>query len=509
MGRLGKHKKEKQTDVSAQTDRFGALFIDTEPALYRTEEQPDTQQPNPSQVPAIPIHHTGPDKRAESDFPFYKQTEPASEEIEFSPELVDAAASFAEHSSKIEESPIHTEIPHNSEPAANTTDMPSDTEEDVSELEIPDFLNDILASQQGNGNSLFPTEEEIQAALKNAIVTQQQADDQRQQDAQEQIDLAQLLQQSDPIYNAPANKRARAKAARREARLAKKASRLAAAQENTESDTRNPNTTEPTAASKNVPPQKTEEPHSKRTAAQQKRLFSRIIGSSIFCICVILSVFGFLSLRAQEVIMENVTYYDASQIVQSCGLHKNQFLPLINRSALSESITTKFPYIRQAQIKYRLPGKIIITATEDVPGFYTVIHDEYFLVSTNLRILGRFQTKEQLPPDAKELRTARISYAVVGYPLRFFESTYAEYLLQVLNTLAESELYPSLSSIDAQYRYDINLYYDNRLEIQIGSVSELASKLQFVQGILADAGNDSKGIIHVNDVKSATLQLQK
>ena len=163
--------------------------------------------------------------------------------------------------------------------------MPSDTEEDVSELEIPDFLNDILASQQGNGNSLFPTEEEIQAALKNAIVTQQQADDQRQQDAQEQIDLAQLLQQSDPIYNAPANKRARAKAARREARLAKKASRLAAAQENTESDTRNSNTTEPTAASKNVPPQKTEEPHSKRTAAQQKRLFSRIIGSSIFCIC--------------------------------------------------------------------------------------------------------------------------------------------------------------------------------------------------------------------------------
>ena len=131
------------------------------------------------------------------------------------------------------------------------------------------------------------------------------------------------------------------------------------------------------------------------------------------------------------------------------------------------------------------------------------------MVSTNLRVLGRFQTKEQLPPDAKELRTARISYAVVGYPLRFFESTYAEYLLQVLNTLAESELYPSLSSIDAQYRYDINLYYDNRLEIQIGSVSELASKLQFVQGILADAGNDSKGIIHVNDVKSATLQLQK
>lgn len=534
-------KKRKSEDAglpAPQKDRFGALFLDAEPPMYRnapSEPAEPSGEIQPSQVPLPPPPEEEPAAPEEepqedivedtllsllehvrTDAPIQKQDLPDGiDDIdEFSPfadELKAQKAVRAASAASAEESFAPA-------PKAGAEQQPQETEpsaEDLSGLDVPDFLSEVLLPQNDEEASSFPSDEEIKKALEGALVSAEEAEKQEEQEKTqaEQINLGQLLQETDPEYNSPAAKRARAREARR---AEKKKARTKRASEKAE---RAAQKTSGLAQGKNDEAQpspgaksdgkETKPRRQKRSAEERKRLRRRIIGIAVPLACGCLLLFSFLALRAKKVIVENMTYYQAADLVKTCGIHKNQFLPFLNRSALSETITTKFPYIRKASISYALPGKIIINTTEDVPGFYTVIHDEYFLISTNLRVLGRFESKDDLPTGAKELRTSKISYAVVGYQLKFFESTYTDYLLQILEALSASELNDSLTLIDAQYRYDIDLYYDDRFEIQIGSATDLASKLQFVQGILADTAEDAKGIIHVNDVKSASVQIQR
>lgn len=532
-----KRQNEDAGQPAPQKDRFGTLFLDAEPPMYRTpsfDSAEPSEEIQPSQVPLPPQAEEEPappqeEPREEivedtllsllehvrTDAPMQKQELPDDiDDIdEFSPFADELKAKKAQHA---------TAAPQE-EPSAPTAKgdakkQPPETEppaEDLSGLDVPDFLSEVLNPQGGENASAFPSEEEIKQALEGALVSAEEAEKQKEQEkAQaEQINLGQLLQETDPEYNSPAAKRARAREARRAEKEKARAKRAAEKDEKAAQKAaglaqgKGEEANSASGAKANEKEAKPIRP--KRSAEERKKLRRRILAVAVPLACVCLLLFSFLALRAREVIVENMTYYQAADLVETCGIHKNQFLPFLNRSALSETITTKFPYIRKAVISYALPGKIIINTTEDVPGFYTAIHDEYFLISTNLRVLGRFESKEELPEGAKELRTSKISYAVVGYQLKFFEGTYTDYLLQILEALSASELNDSLTLIDAQYRYDIDLYYDDRFEIQIGSATDLASKLQFVQGILADTAEDAKGIIHVNDVKSASVQIQR
>lgn len=534
-------KKQQNEDAgqpAPQKDRFGTLFLDVEPPMYRSTLPSDSAEPSeeiqPSQVPLPPPPEKKPAPPQEEpqeeivedtllsllehvrgDAPIQKQELPDGiDDIdEFSPFADELKAQKARH-----EAAEPQEEPAAPSAKADTKKQPPEKEppaEDLSGLDVPDFLSEVLNPQDDEDASAFPSDEEIKQALEGALVSAEEAEKQKEQEKTqaEQINLGQLLQETDPEYNSPAARRARAKEARRAekekarakraAEKAEKAVQKAAGLAQGKSEDAKPATDAKTNGKETKPIRR------KRSAEERKKLRRRILGIAVPLACVCLLLFSFLALRAKEVIVENMTYYQAADLVKTCGIHKNQFLPFLNRSALSETITTKFPYIRKASISYALPGKIIINTTEDVPGFYTVIHDEYFLISTNLRVLGRFESKDELPAGAKELRTSKISYAVVGYQLKFFEGTYTDYLLQILEALSTSELNDSLTLIDAQYRYDIDLYYDDRFEIQIGSATDLASKLQFVQGILADTAEDAKGIIHVNDVKSASVQIQR
>ena len=528
-----KRKLQKDEEPALQKDRFGALFLDAEPPMYRDSPASDAADPSdeiqPSQSPLPP---PPPEEKPREDAPQEEIVEDTllsllenvrsdapiqTEELPDGIEDIDEFSPFASELKAQKTEQAHPRKPSEPghTPAAEAGQEPQqDTApvEDLSGLDVPDFLSEVLTPREEDGNAAFPSDEEIQKALEGALVSAEQANEQqeRERELEEQINLGQLLQETDPEYNSPTAKRARAKEARRAEkekaraeRAAKKAEKKSAGKLNGKKEKADSSPEESPAAAKE------KEPPKKLSAAEKKRLRRRILLTAAPLLCVCLLLFSFLALRAKEVIVENMTYYQASELVETCGIHKNQFLPFLNRSALSETITTKFPYIRKATISYSLPGKIIIDTTEDVPGYYTVIHDEYFLISTNLRVLGRFETKDELPAGAKELRTSKISYAVVGYQLKFFESTYTDYLLQILEALSSSELSNSLTLIDAQYRYDIDLYYDDRFEIQIGSATDLASKLQFVQGILADTEEGAKGIIHVNDVKSASVQIQR
>ena len=240
---------------------------------------------------------------------------------------------------------------------------------------------------------------------------------------------------------------------------------------------------------------------------KRKRRILAVILSAVAVLLVGAVIFSVICLRTQYVVLENLTYYQPEEIVAATGISKNSFLPfhLLRASSMERTITTKYPYIRGIDCSLELPGVIVLTLTEDAPMYYTTIEGEYFLISTNMRVLGRYETKEELPAGVRELVTSRISFAVVGYEVRFFEDSYTDYINNILSEIDSSSLSDGITKVNIAYRYNITMEYDGRFLIELGSGTDLRPKLRFVESILAELDKNASGKIHVVNLKTASV----
>lgn len=220
---------------------------------------------------------------------------------------------------------------------------------------------------------------------------------------------------------------------------------------------------------------------------------------------VLISGFVIFFFRLQHLNFVNLTGYAAEDVFHAAGIQKNNFIFSISSSDIENRLRTRFPYIQSVTVERKLPDTVNLVFEEDCALFYTQIYNEYFVISESMRVLGRYDSVDELDEGLRAVTLSTVSYAVVGHSLSFYDSSYLAFLKNFLAVLEDSDIYSHITAMDISNRFDLKITYDDRLQINLGNDEYLASNLGFVKGIIESLDPRKSGEINIIDNKSASF----
>lgn len=214
---------------------------------------------------------------------------------------------------------------------------------------------------------------------------------------------------------------------------------------------------------------------------------------------IILSLTVFFNIETIDV--EGTSKYTAEEIVAKSGLQTGDNLFRISTGDASKRIISELEYIDNVEIRRSFPNKLTITVTEAKPVMSLSSGTNYYLVSDAGRIL------ESGLSGPKENTFVVTGIDLNGYKNGDFISTDTSPEMETLHTIndicAEMD-FTGLTRIDLNSIVDIRIYVNDRIRIDIGSVTDLKYKLTFAREIIdGQLDKEEKGIVDVKQAGTA------
>lgn len=230
-----------------------------------------------------------------------------------------------------------------------------------------------------------------------------------------------------------------------------------------------------------------------RRAAYEKRRKKvernrKILGIFV-CVTLVLLTVLVLSLtvffKINKITVLGDSIYAESQIVNAAGIYKGNNLFLCNTENAADRVCKNLPYISKAAVKRKLPSTIVIEITGAKAYIAVPTASGTALADKNGKVL-ELVSKEKLPSNVISLDAGTVFSAEIGANI-FEENTSekaekkqkekAETLRQIFKSIEASGL-KNITAIDIKSTSKIYITYQNRLRMNIGSVSDIDYKLK-------------------------------
>ena len=269
----------------------------------------------------------------------------------------------------------------------------------------------------------------------------------------------------------------------------------------------------------------------KRIQARKSRkiffrsIFYVVIALTVCAVFISICVYVFFNIKNVTVINEmhedpegrKITYisYETEDIIEAGNIEMGSNMYSINKKNIEYMIKLSFPYVKEVNIRRKLPSDIEIELIEDEPYYYIVISGEYFVLSNSLRVLERTETRLRLDslllknPRLIELELPAVKYAFVGSELKFRRENDFKFVLALLNLFetTDEDIYNNISKINISNRYKIYFIYDDDFKVAIGKNENFALKLSLAKEIMKYL-KDQRAVIDVGDISvNSALQV--
>lgn len=170
-------------------------------------------------------------------------------------------------------------------------------------------------------------------------------------------------------------------------------------------------------------------------------------------------------------------------------------------------IKKELPYVGSVKVTRTIPSTLNIEIVEATPAMYINIGNDYYLLSSELRVLDHFKDKSLLPPDVIELKTSTVLRCIVGETASFVDTRSYNAITQLYSELREHGIEKDIRIINIVSRFDITLQYTDRFSVYLGDMDDSDIKIRFLIGILEKLDADDKGKIDISDAREATVAL--
>jgi cell division protein FtsQ len=251
--------------------------------------------------------------------------------------------------------------------------------------------------------------------------------------------------------------------------------------------------------------------HKTKERKARKAIIWRIVYTLITIVVLIIFVTicaaVFFNIKSVEV--SGSALYDADLIIEFSGIQIGNNMFLINDGVIEKRIAANYPYIKDVNIKRKLPDTIEINIIEDSPKYYTEIIGEYFILSADLKVLERTETINRISEIKSvykliELDTTSILYAVVGKELVFKRVNDYNYTLTLIENIAATDMFDTISKISYTEKYNIYFIYDGNYKIVIGDNTDILTKVSFAAQIIekqtGEEGVRRRATVNVTDI---------
>ncbi len=211
---------------------------------------------------------------------------------------------------------------------------------------------------------------------------------------------------------------------------------------------------------------------------------------------VTLSLTVFFNIESIEV--KGSSIYTADDVKKALDAEIGDNLLRLNTKALSEDVLRQFEKADNVEVKRVFPTVLLVEIEDGVPTTQLYSDNKYYILSKRGRVLDILY---ESVPNAPIILGPGSGNANVGeYVSLLLENEDRDWIEILLKEIEKSKI-KDISAIDISNTIAIKIYYQNRFEINLGSLSELDTKLAMVYSVLArgEIGIEEKGTIDITD----------
>ena len=254
-----------------------------------------------------------------------------------------------------------------------------------------------------------------------------------------------------------------------------------------------------------------------RPATAAKRRRRRKSNMSLYYILVAIIVVAavyflsnFVFFRIDEITVSGSTYYSKESILNASIARKGDNLFRTDIKGIEERLSKLMVYADEVKVRRKLPSKLEITVVEAVPKYNFYQDGKYFIISESGKILENDKISPQ--PNLLIVDGFEIKNTSPGAKLKSEDSLKAR-ILNELTENAEKLNFDGIVKIDLSDRTDIRLFYENKIEIRIGSSMDIPYKLRYVKKVIEAVhktyGEDYEGTLIYHSATSGISAIAK
>ena len=211
---------------------------------------------------------------------------------------------------------------------------------------------------------------------------------------------------------------------------------------------------------------------------------------TIITVCLMLLFIGVGFLLSVTVLFQIGDYrvdgesiYSQEELVEAFGYQPGENMFQFKISEVEEQMLQKLPYLESIKVRRSLPKTVVFIVTPAQEKYCIETAAGTLVLSENLRILRSAQAAESGLCTISGLQPEKTD---IGQTLSTGDATTDELVKTVLDALNASELSP-LTALDFTDPYDIQLTYDGRIRIKLGTTAQLDYKLEMIKKTLEDS----------------------
>ncbi len=271
----------------------------------------------------------------------------------------------------------------------------------------------------------------------------------------------------------------------------------------------------PTSKSSNI---KKMSPQKRQAYLKRKKQVERnrkILGISVAALLAVVLAFFLLfrvAFKIKTITVTGKTSYEETQIINASGASKGDSLLGLKEEKAVNSIKKNLPYISSVTIKKKLPSTLIIEAKETKPFMAVDTTSGTAMVDKKGKVL-EFASTDKFKGKITKLEAGTSFNAELGETI--FETNTSEKLKKeqidkakalktVFDAINASGL-KDLTLVNIKSLNNITMMYQNRLKLNIGTMSEIDYKLKAAAKIIEKenkAAPTEKGEIFLANTKN-------
>jgi len=220
----------------------------------------------------------------------------------------------------------------------------------------------------------------------------------------------------------------------------------------------------------------------------------------LIVVAVILSLTVFF--KVETITVNGKTPYSNDKIIKASGINKMDNLFLTDKSKASDNIMQKLPYIGSVKVSYKLPNEIAINVEKTSEKCAVVNGDGYVLTNENSKVLQVGVTEI----DAKLiiLSGGEVKKAEIGKNIEFKNKETQDLVKKIMEAVISNKL-TDITKIDVSDKLDIKMTYQNRIDLLVGSISQIDKKMKFVVEVIEkenERSENQEGVIDLQGLNS-------
>jgi hypothetical protein len=195
-------------------------------------------------------------------------------------------------------------------------------------------------------------------------------------------------------------------------------------------------------------------------------------------ILAVLSITVFFKVDTLKIIGSSI--YSSADITAAGGIEAGESLLLLDRGRLRSAIMSSFIYIDDTKVNIKFPSTVEIEITPSVAAASVDNGVGWLLITKSGKTL---EVTPEPKPGTVIIKGAGADGIMPGTAFDLEDDT-REDLVLALSEKGFGILSDKLTSVDITDEANVTFIYDNRLEINVGTYSDMEYKIKFLQNVI-------------------------